>query len=623
MRDLDQRVGIDRDPRLFARLARRRAARRARVAAWTGVDRIDAPAGEDPGAAVEGELRVAAQQQHLEPARVAGRDAIAEQNHRRGRCGFDHRAYDTRMEREDVVGGRYAWYVLAVLVLVYVANFVDRQILSILAQEIKGDLGLSDAEIGFLYGTVFAVFYALFGLPLGRLADVWVRKSLIACGLGFWSAMTALSGTASSFASLGAYRIGVGIGEASASPAAFSTLVDWFPARLRATALSIYSSGVYIGAGIGIFLGGWIVDAWRAAYPEAEGIAPFGLRGWQVAYFAVGLPGLALALWVASLREPRRGRSEGLPEPARHPHPFAEFGRELFAVLPPLNVISLWRGGASAGVMARNAAGAVAIALRRRGPDRRHRQHGPVGRARDRRVRGVLVGAGPAPSRRTSVRADLPHAGAAALSGRLRVHRVRDLRARVLGPALLPARPQGERERGRHLGRARVRAGRLDRRDPRRNPLGRAAAPDREGAALDGRGDDLTSVPFGLGLLHAPTVELAYLCNFAFTIVSPLWVGPAATTVNELVLPRMRAIASAFYLLIVTFIGLALGPYAVGKVSDVFASGGAESGQALRSAMQLGLAPFALSAVLFALAWSRVGAAEASKLERARAVGEA
>src|SRR5512139_1429515 len=152
------------------------------------------------------------------------------------------------------VGGGYAWYVLAVLVLVYVFNFIDRQILSILAQEIKGDLGLSDAEIGFLYGTAFAVFYAIFGIPLGRLADVWVRRSLIALGLAFWSAMTALSGTARSFPTLGAYRIGVGVGEASASPAAFSSLVDWFPARLRATAISIYSSGVYIGAGIGIFL---------------------------------------------------------------------------------------------------------------------------------------------------------------------------------------------------------------------------------------------------------------------------------------------------------------------------------------------------------------------------------
>src|SRR5262249_29145674 len=142
VRDLDQRLGIDRDARLLARLARGRAPRRTCVAAGTRVDRIDAPAREDPGAAVEGELRVAPQEQHLELARAARGGAIAEQNHRCSRRGFDHRAYDTRMEREDAVGGRYAWYVLAVLVLVYVANFVDRQILSILAQEIKGDLGL-------------------------------------------------------------------------------------------------------------------------------------------------------------------------------------------------------------------------------------------------------------------------------------------------------------------------------------------------------------------------------------------------------------------------------------------------------------------------------------------------
>src|SRR5262245_61060278 len=151
----------------------------------------------------------------------------------------------------DEVGGRYAKYVLGVLVVVYVFNFVDRQILSILAEDIKADLSLSDAQIGFLYGTAFAVFYAVFGIALGRLADLWVRKSLIAIGLTFWSVMTALSGTARSFASLAVFRFGVGIGEASATPAAFSILSDYFPARVRATVLAIYSSGVYIGAGVG------------------------------------------------------------------------------------------------------------------------------------------------------------------------------------------------------------------------------------------------------------------------------------------------------------------------------------------------------------------------------------
>lgn len=126
-------------------------------------------------------------------------------------------------------GGPYAHYVLAVLVVVYVFNFIDRNILSILAEDIKADLGVSDSEMGFLYGTVFAVFYAVFGIPLARFADVWVRRSLVSVGLLFWSAMTAASGLARSFPMLAAFRVGVGIGEASASPAAYSMLSDYYP----------------------------------------------------------------------------------------------------------------------------------------------------------------------------------------------------------------------------------------------------------------------------------------------------------------------------------------------------------------------------------------------------------
>src|SRR5215470_9872830 len=136
-------------------------------------------------------------------------------------------------------GGRYPQYVLAVLVLVYVFNFLDRQILSILAERIKADLQLSDAQIGFLYGTAFAVFYALFGLPLGRLADLWTRTRLIAIGLSFWSLMTASSALARNFLQLSVARIGVGVGEASASPAAFSILSDYFPPAKRASVLAL------------------------------------------------------------------------------------------------------------------------------------------------------------------------------------------------------------------------------------------------------------------------------------------------------------------------------------------------------------------------------------------------
>ncbi len=232
----------------------------------------------------------------------------------------DDRDQEQHSSQTPQIGGRYAKYVLGVLIVVYIFNFIDRQIISILAEEIKADLGITDAQIGFLYGTAFAVFYAIFGIPLGRLADVWVRKSLISIGLAVWSLMTALSGTAKSFAMLAGYRIGVGIGEASATPAAFSMLSDYFSPQMRATALAVYSSGVYIGAGIGIFLGGWIVDGWNAAFPDPAA-APFGLKSWQAAYLTVGLPGILMAIWVFTLREPKRGQSEGIVTPP-HPSPF-------------------------------------------------------------------------------------------------------------------------------------------------------------------------------------------------------------------------------------------------------------------------------------------------------------
>ncbi|MEN8183715.1 MAG: MFS transporter, partial [Myxococcota bacterium] len=245
---------------------------------------------------------------------------------------------------------RYPSYVLGVLVAVYVLNFLDRQIVTILAEEIKADLDLRDAELGFLYGTAFAVFYALFGIPLGRLADVWNRRTLISLGLGVWSLMTAASGLARNFGQLAVARVGVGVGEASASPAAYSMLSDYFPPARRATVLAIYSSGIYLGAGLSLMIGGQVVERWNAAYPHG---GPFDLAGWQVAYLVVGLPGLLLAAWVRTLREPRRGQAEGIETPAE-PHPFREFLRELRAVLPPLTVVHLVLAGGGRAALLRN-----------------------------------------------------------------------------------------------------------------------------------------------------------------------------------------------------------------------------------------------------------------------------
>ena len=519
------------------------------------------------------------------------------------------------------IGGPYARYVLVILTLVYVFNFIDRQILSILAPEIQRELGVSDADISFLYGTAFAVFYAVFGIPLGRLADVWTRRSLIALGLAVWSGMTALSGTARSFVSLAAYRIGVGIGEASASPAAFSLLGDWFSPRMRGFALAVYSSGVYIGAGIGIFLGGWIVDGWKALYPQ--GGAPFGLAGWQVAFFAVGLPGLLLAFWVWTLREPRRGQSEGLPERAPNPHPFREFGRELFAVLPPFTLISLARAGGGARAVVVNLAGAGVIVLAAW-------------------IMAALTGS-TAQWAALGIGCYCAFSWAQGLARRDAAAYTLIFRSRALlllsvgfasiafvtygagfwGPSFF-VRVHGvsEGEVGTVVGLSAAVGGWLG------VSLGGALSDRWKARAVNGRLwvgwlTAALSVPSGLWMLHTDSLVLAYVLNFVFAFVSPLWLGAGASAVNELVLPRLRAVASAFYILLITFIGLALGPYTMGKLSDVFARGGADPGIALRDAMSLGLAMFGVSAVALALAARFLPAEEASRLERARAAGEA
>ncbi|MGH0033690.1 MAG: spinster family MFS transporter [Myxococcota bacterium] len=187
-------------------------------------------------------------------------------------------------------------YALGILLVVYVFNFIDRQILTILLEDIKQELVLSDTALGFLTGIAFALFYTTLGIPIARWADRGTRRNIIALGLALWSGMTALSGAARSFTELAIARIGVGIGEAGCSPPAHSLLADYFPPEKRGRALSIYALGIPIGSAFGLFFGGWLAEFF----------------GWRLALMAVGLPGLVLAVLVRwTLSEPPRGHSEG------------------------------------------------------------------------------------------------------------------------------------------------------------------------------------------------------------------------------------------------------------------------------------------------------------------------
>lgn len=506
----------------------------------------------------------------------------------------------------------YAWYVLGVLVLVYVLNFVDRQIITILAPDIKRDLGLDDADIGFLYGTAFAVFYALFGIPLGRLADSWGRVRLLTIGLATWSVMTATSGFARNGLTLGLARMGVGVGEATASPSAYSLISDLFPKRRRGTALAIYSSGLYVGGGVSLMIGGGVVEAWNAAYP---GGGPLGLAGWQAAFLAVGVPGLLLAAWVSTLREPIRGLVDGLPTPPS-PRPFAGFAAELFAVIPPLTLAAaVQRGGRAlaanllaAGVIALGVAGMIALTGSRL-------QWACIGfgyyaifswasslRHRDRPAFALIWGS-------PAFLATILGYGCVSFLSYASTAFAPVYAQEVLGAsaATTGAWVGGFGALGGFLGV--ILGGRLSDALLRRNGAGRIL--------VVGFGLAAPVIPVWLAYSILPGegaflrfVTLASLAN----MLASSALGAAAATTQDLVLPRMRGAATATFFLATTLVGLALGPYLAGYVSATTHS----LATGVKSVLLI--VPVGLAALV--VAYRLVPRAAATVIERARAAGE-
>lgn len=191
---------------------------------------------------------------------------------------------------QTATGQKYSYYLLGVLFFVALFSYLDRMILAILVEPIKAEFGLSDTEVGLLTGLAFALFYAGFGIPLARLADVGNRRTIIAWSLAAWSLMTAMCGLAQNFVQLLLARIGVAIGEAGAVPPSHSLIADYFAPEKRAWALSLFTMGSTVGYLIGFALGGLVAEEY----------------GWRMAFLLVGFPGLLFALVVRfTLTEPR------------------------------------------------------------------------------------------------------------------------------------------------------------------------------------------------------------------------------------------------------------------------------------------------------------------------------
>lgn len=528
-------------------------------------------------------------------------------------------------------GGLYRYYVLGLLMIIYAFNFLDRQIITILAPSLKADLGLQDAQLGLLFGTAFALFYALFGIPLAKLADGWHRVKTIALGLSFWSGMTALSGFAANFTQLGAARVGVGIGEASASPAAYSLLQDYFPREKRATALAFYSSGIYIGVGASLIFGGAVIGYWESHFTPAT--QPFGLAGWQATFLAFGIPGLLLALLIRlTVREPVRGAIDGHPSPV-DPRPFRSVAQEFAAMFPPFSMIGLARVGASRLPLLRNIAMLLAAALGAAllitwtdallPPAKRLPIATIAGftittnvvqwsaialgaycsfswlqsvRLRDRPTARLI---GNSTFAMLSIAGGLMSFASYGLSPFIYLYAVQSFgvgpeAGYTLGWILAVAGGLGT-----------VAGGIVSDRARQVHPAGRlyvvVIAASASGALLAVQ-------------LNTANLVLFYALLGAVNFLQIMWLGPVAATCQDLVLPRMRGAATAVFFLGTNIIGLGLGPYVVGLVSDVTGN--------LRFAMLSVLFVLPVTLTLFVLASRKLPALEASVVARARDAGE-
>jgi MFS transporter, Spinster family, sphingosine-1-phosphate transporter len=475
-----------------------------------------------------------------------------------------------------VKGARYA---LLLVALTNAMSLLDRQILAILGPAIKADLKIGDAEMGLLFGTVFALFYALFSLPIGRLADGWTRTKLLAISIGFWSAATALGGLASSFSMLALSRLGVGIGEAATQPAGTSLIYDYWPKQRRGFVMAVLASAIAVGIGGSLILGGLTADWWNRAYANA------GLRGWQFALLVAAAPGFILSVLLWFLREPERGAMDGIPT-APDPAPFRASAQVLGAVLPGFNWLSLKRFGVAGTVWRDNllwlagivAAMTVLIMVTTQISPRPPLDFGAV-KVSPHTLQWLVIGF-----------------GLFVLVNFIQNMKMTDAQAhRVImqSPTLLLAMAVGTlqsiinygmmafnpsfliKQYGLTMAEAALQFGLVAATMGILGPLLWGPLSDRLNLRFPGAGRAWVAL-FAMGVspimsfwvYHAPDAGSFYLRFVFYSFVLTGWLPPLYAIMYDQVLPRMRGITTSTYLLVMTIIGLGCGPYVVGMISD-------------------------------------------------------
>jgi MFS family permease len=525
---------------------------------------------------------------------------------------------------------RAAKYALALVALANGISLLDRNILAILAPRIKQDLGIGDAEMGMLYGTVFALFFALFSLPIGRLADGWIRTRLLGIALAFWSLATGLAAAAQGFALLAASRLGVGIGEGAAGPAGYSLLFDLFPKSRRGFATAVIAAAIALGLGGSLVLGGVAADWWDRLYMGVG--PPLGLKGWQFAFLVAALPGFVLAVMLWRMPEPKRGQQDGIESP-QDPHPIRASLAVLVSVTPVSNWLSLAARKAGTLYWVVNLlvlAGLIAamMALTR-----------------------FTSALSPRPALHIGTLSVNPHAlqwsvvgfGAFVVLNLLQNLRLSDKPAFAVitsSPSLLLCMAVGSlqmminygvmgftpsflmkhyglsaTETGLQFGLLAAALGVL-------GPLISGPLSDRLNGRFPGAGRAyITLVSLGLSPLiamwvyHSNDIASFYARFVLYSVVLTGWLPPLYTSLFDQLLPRMRGSTSSIYVIVYTIFGMGIGPFLVGMMSD---ANGGDLGAAI---LEINWVAPAIVLMLLVLA-RRAQRDEESILRRARSAGE-